>query len=92
MKHTLRIPTEMYSFIETEFEGTSEEAIAEYHRMTSMAKAVGVDTKVFNSILDEYLETGKVQNGGDLWEKLNPYQQAVFQEIKKSIKRRVAKI
>lgn len=40
MKHVLRIPTqEQYAYVESEFEGTVEEALAEYTRITNLVKA-----------------------------------------------------
>lgn len=90
MKHTLRVPTEMYAFIETEVEGSVEEAVAVYNELKAAIAPKPVNampTKEFNEHLDEYLQTGKLVNGGDFWEEMSPAQQAVFKEIKKSFKR-----
>lgn len=39
MKHHLRVPTkEQYAYIESEFEGTPEEAVAEYRRLTDLVQ------------------------------------------------------
>ncbi len=45
----LHIPTEQYGFLEVEFDGSPEDAFAEYSRLTSIIKGgTGMDTKDFN--------------------------------------------
>jgi len=48
---------------------------------------VGLSSKEFNEILDEYIETGKMVNGGEFYEKCSRAQRLVLNEIKKSKKR-----
>jgi hypothetical protein len=57
MKTLLRIPTnEQYAYIEHEFEGSADEAVEEYQRLTQLVKGgSGLPEKEFNGILDHYL-------------------------------------
>lgn len=91
MKTILRIPTaETYAYLETEFEGSAEEAFEEYKRLTAIVKGeagTGLDSKVWNGVLDEYLTTSRIANGADLYAQMSKDQQMVMQEIKKSHKR-----
>jgi hypothetical protein len=71
-----------------------EELIAYGNQALSMALGVtrsdmgeGLSAKDFNAILDEYLTTKKIKNGGDFWEDLSDLQKTVINEIKKSFKR-----
>lgn len=89
MKYTAHVPVEQYGFIEVELDGTAEDIAYEYQKVAKAFKGgAGIDSSKFNEVLDEYLSTGKVQNGGDVWEDMSELQRAIFQEIKKSIKRR----
>lgn len=87
MKATLRIPTEMYAYIEVEIEkDTAEEVIEEYNRITRLYKGgVGLTDKQFNAVLDEYLSTGSIRNGSEY--EFNAEQNCVIQAVKRSIKR-----
>jgi phage tail tape-measure protein len=97
MKTLLRIPTprtpdkeDRFGYIEFEFEGTPDEAIEEYERLTAILKGeagTGLDSRVYNGVLDEYLTTGSISNGADLYAQMSKDQQNVIQEIKKSHKR-----
>lgn len=91
MIYHLRVPTsEPYAYIEADFEGDAEGAVEEYKRLTALVKnegGAGVPITQFNALLDEYLSTGTIKNGGDVWENMSKEQQVVFQEIKKSRKR-----
>lgn len=89
MKATLRIPTEMYAYIEVEIEKDSaEEVIDEYNRITALYKGgAGLTEKQFNAALDEYLSTGSVRNGTELYEQMTPEQRNIMQTVKRSVKR-----
>ncbi len=80
----LRIPTlDQYAYIEVEFEGTTDEAIEEYNRLTQKIKGgVGLVRPSFNKILDKYLieETMSADDYGAM----SLDQQTIIQEIKKS--------
>lgn len=85
MKTTLRIPTtEQYAYCEFEFEGTAEEAIAEYHRLTALVSGgTGMDTKDFNKVLDKYLwDDGTMKE--EEYHAMNLSQQEIIQTIKRS--------
>ena len=89
MKYNGRVVAGQYEFIEFETEGSPEEAVMAFKDLKRAYEGgSGVDTKRFNDLVDEYLSTGKVQNGGDVWEELDERQRWFFNEIKKSIKRR----
>lgn len=91
MKITYRIPTkEQFAFVEVVEEGvvTDEVIQSRYNDLTnSFKEGLGLPDKVFNALLDEYLTTGTVQNGGDVWEQLSEKQKFVVNEVKKSRKR-----
>lgn len=86
MKYTLRIPTVQYGYIETEFEGTAEEAFAEHDRLINIHNGgFGLPKEEFNEALDRYLsdQTGDT----DQYLRMSKEQQLVIQEIKKAFKR-----
>lgn len=89
MKATLRIPTEMYAYIEVEIEKDSaEEVIDEYNRITALYKGgAGLTEKEFSAVLDELLSTGTVRGGVEYYEKMTPEQRNIMQTIKRSVKR-----
>ncbi len=88
MKNTLRIPTDMYAYIEVEYVGTPEEAIEEYKRLTQLVKGgAGMPRKDFTAILDAVLSKGTRPMTPDEWESMSPEQQNIFGEIKNSWKR-----
>ena len=84
MTHTLRIPTtEQYAYIEFQVEGTPEEAIDEYRRLTkAVTGGTGLDTREFNGVLDEYLWRNNLPV--EDFEKLNIEQMEIMQAIKRS--------
>jgi hypothetical protein len=90
----IRIPIEQYSFIELDFEGSAEETLNEYRRLTQMATGgTGIDTKDFNAIIDQTLSE-KPFVGDDIMaqiEKMNIGQQETLQAIKRSKARLKAK-
>ncbi len=87
---TLRIPTEMYAFIEIKHEGTPEDIVEAYREFTKLVKpVVGLPTKEFNQALDRYLTDGDME--AEVYVSMSDAQKAVIQEIKKSVKRIKAK-
>ncbi|MFA5937606.1 MAG: hypothetical protein WC822_07050 [Candidatus Paceibacterota bacterium] len=86
-KAQLRIPTnEQYAYIEITVEGTPEFIVDAYNEFTGMLKPKeGLTQAEFNKALDRYLKdgTGEVE----VYVKMSPKQQHVFQEIKRSLKR-----
>ena len=87
MKSTIRIPTEQYAYLEFEVEGSAEEIIAEYHRITDLYKGgEGLVQADFNEVLDNYL-WGSADMEADDYAAMSVVQKAVIQEIKKSKKR-----
>lgn len=92
MKVHYRIPTEMYAYVEVEKDYQIDPSPAEvqlhYRELTEAFRAkVGITIKEFNVALDEFLKTGTLVNGTELYQLMSPEQQQVFQEIKKSLKR-----
>lgn len=88
MKYVSHVPVENFGFISVETE-SAEEAVLEYEKIKSMMKTGdGIPNDQFNKLVDEYLSTQKIQNGGDIWEHLDERQRWFFNEIKKSNKRR----
>lgn len=86
MKYTLRIPTVQYGYIETEFEGTAEDALREHDRLIALHNGgFGIPVDDFNYALDKYL----VEGTGDVnqYEEMSKEQQTVFQHIKCAMKR-----
>lgn len=87
MKYESHVPVEQYGYIAVETD-TAEEAVNEYNRIKKMFSSPGIPEPQWRDLLDEYLSTGKVTNGGEFWEDMSELQRAVINEIKKSIKRR----
>ncbi len=87
MKHLLRIPTvEPYGYIESEFEGSADDAIAEQKRLHTLMKGgEGMTTNEWNACLDHYLKEHTMT--ADEYASMNLTQQAMIQELKKSHKR-----
>jgi hypothetical protein len=87
MKTTIRIPTsEQYAYVEVEFDRpmTPEEIAIEYrNHTTAITGGVGLDTKVFNRILDRYL-WGDGAMEADEYAGMNVEQISVVQTIKRS--------
>lgn len=85
-KSKIRIPTEMYSFVEVDVEGTSEEITEAYNRFkTELNSGEGLSPKLWRRALDRYLTTGD----GDVetYLAMSVYQKNVIQEIKRAYKR-----
>lgn len=66
MTHTLRIPAkEQYAYYEFQVEGTPEEAMTEYRRLTDLVHGVGgVGIAKLAELVIE-LVRGGIQNGGN---------------------------
>lgn len=88
-KITYHVPTEQFGFVEVEVnEGdnlTYEDVKSRYG--ANLGSGEGLETKVFNASLDEYLTTNELRDGANLYKQMSPSQQSVFQEMKKSLKR-----
>ena len=90
MKYTIHVPVEKYGFIQVDDVPSREEAVLEYKRVAKdFTDGAGVPDAEWREILDEYLTSGKLQNGGDFYENLSLAQKFVLNEIKKSNKRTV---
>lgn len=93
MKIIYHIPTEQFGFVEIEKEGNGTvEEMDSYDAVkafvvSKMGSVEGLDPKTWNSCIDEYLLTNELKDGTNLYERMNPEQQKIMQEIKKSIKR-----
>lgn len=90
MKIIYRIPTEMYAYVEVEKDYPKEPSVVEIHQQYSeltdaFRPKVGLEKKEFNEALDRYLKDGDGET--ETYMVMSPQQQAVFQEIKKSLKR-----
>lgn len=87
-KITLHIPVEQYGFIAIEMEGCLEDAINEYKAAQRVWKVGGgLPDPQWRAVLDEYLSTGKITNGGDIYGDLSERQRDIINECKKSLKR-----
>lgn len=92
-KATLRVPTlDQYAFVEVhDVEGTYEEIVAEYQRLTELVKGgVGIPDKEFNRVLDKYI-WGDGTMAADEYGAMSLDQQTIIQIIKRSRKRVDAK-
>lgn len=86
MKNLLRVPTkEKFAFIEFEFEGSPDEAIEEYNRVTGLVRC-GAGLPTFNEWYDNYRTTGKAGTAED-WEQMTDLEKYAVNELKKSLKR-----
>jgi hypothetical protein len=57
-KTKIRIPTDMYAYIEVDYEGTVEEVAGVYNEFVkSLKPQVGLSAKDWNVALDRYLKT-----------------------------------
>ncbi len=96
MKYTGHITTGQYEFLEFEKEFlTPDEAVQAYKELKRAYSGTpapppgpGLPEGQWRALVDEFLTTGKVANGGDCWEELDDRQRWMCNEIKKSIKRR----
>ena len=88
-KYHIRVPTkDQYAFIEAELAGTPADALEEYNELKRLTQVEGgIEDKRWREILDGYLTTGKMQDGGDFYEELSAAQKWLVQEVKKSFAR-----
>lgn len=85
-KAQLRIPTEMYAYIEVEVEGTAEQIVEAYYEFTKLVKPQeGLPTKEWQAALDRYLNDGSGET--EVYMAMSPTQKAVMQELKKAFNR-----
>lgn len=94
--HHLRIPTkEAFAYIETDFEGTAEEAHELYQHLTAIVKGEsigqGIDNKTFLGILDELWEKESISGDPGMIEEMSHSQQEIVRAIKLIIKRAKSK-
>jgi hypothetical protein len=86
MKTEIRIPTLQYGYLNFEFEGTPEEAIAEHNRINILYNGgFGLSVEEFNAALDKYLTDGSGET--EVYMQMSKEQQTVFQCVKRSLKR-----
>ena len=86
--HHIRVPAEQFAYIETDFEGTAEEAVELYRHITSLVKVQqGLSEEDWKAILDDLLEDQSISGDPGSIELLGPAQRYVINEIKKSYKR-----
>lgn len=89
MKFTLRLPTDIYAYIEQRIDvETAEEAVEKYKELVKAwngDNGSGLPTKQWNEWLDGYLK-GKA-GSIDEWAEMDDFQKNCINEIKKSMKR-----
>lgn len=87
-KAELRIPTDQYAYINVQVGGEPDDIMQAYKEFSALVKPQeGLPPKEWRQALDEYLNTNSFSNADDTYFKMNPQQQYVIQEIKKSVKR-----
>ena len=86
-KYILRIPsTVQYAYVEAEFDGSAEDAIAEHDRLNKlMLGGFGLEPKEWNKALDSYLRDGSMD--ANIHEQMSKEQKWLIHEIDKSISR-----
>lgn len=97
MKTTYHVPVEQFGFIELEMLETEEltqEAITSrieaYRAISGVVKVeagLGLPEKDFQQALDEYLSTGTLEGGTELYAQMSAEQQKTFQTLKRAFKR-----
>ncbi len=99
MKIKLHIPTEQYGFVEVEMEQNPEvvktpsevveDAIELYNASKTPQNALGSElgVKEYNRAVCEYLETGELKDGTELYQQMSPEQQKWFQTTKRAFAR-----
>ena len=87
--HHIRVPAEQFAYLETDFEGTAEEAVTLYQHITFLVKgtAGGLPEEEWRAILDDLLEDQSINGDPGSVELMSPAQRYVVNEIKKSFKR-----
>lgn len=90
LKYEGHVSTGMYSYIGFTDAATPEEAARAYREIEGAMKPTPINAlpkKEFDEVLDNYLTTGQIPNGADLYAQMSPLQQEVLQIIKRSKKR-----
>lgn len=96
MKTTLRIPTEMYSYVEVVLEGElqPEDVAKFYHDYADAFKAKpepetepGIPRKDYMALYDYYRKNAKLLGDPGVVKELSPDQYKALNELKMSIKR-----
>lgn len=92
MIFTIRIPTAQYAYLECEFTGEAEEAIAEHNRILELYNAsqksentTGLNPKSWQRVLDTYLLENSISE--DDYTGMSDRQRLLINEIKKSLAR-----
>ncbi len=102
MKALIRIPIEevvgknisMWAYSEVEMEVDSIEDAIELYSASKTLKTVlgqGLDKKTYDRAVEEYLVSGGLVNGTELYQQMSPSQQDWFQTTKRALKRVEAK-
>ena len=88
-KITHHIPTEQFGYTEVELPETSDMTYNEAKWLygASGASSEGLAPKEMNRCVDEYLSTGNLVNGTELYQQMSSSQQDFFQTIKRAFKR-----
>lgn len=93
MKYTLHVPVEQFGFVVVEMEDEKHipsETIAEAYREVAEAfkpqPINAVPAVEFDEMAEEYLQTGKLANGGD--HEFSPDQQKILKLITRIIRKR----
>lgn len=90
--NTIRVPLDQFAYLEFPFEGTPDEAIQEYRRVTNIFKGnsePGLPEKEYNAWIDRYLSSGTGDT--DSYAQMNDEQTRCVQTIKRSINRQKRK-
>lgn len=87
MKHLLRVPTkETYAFIEAEYEGESDGAVAAYQELQrAIQGGTGIGMKKLAAVVHEYCTTGAISMGGNTDYSVN--ERALLSELTKLIRK-----
>lgn len=92
MKFTIRIPTAQYAYLESQFEGEAEEAIAEHNRILGLyndsqksENGPGLNIKDWQRCLDTYLLENSISE--EDYTGMSDRQKLLINEIKKSLAR-----
>jgi len=86
LTHHIRVPAEQYAYLETDFEGTAEEAVQLYRHITDLIKGgAGLPDKDFDQFIQAIIEDepNQIEN----LEKLSPDQHHLMQVVKRAMKR-----
>lgn len=87
MKHTLTIKTDDFSKVDSEFEGTADEAIVEAKRLFAFANSPGLSEPDWRAVLDDLIDDASIKGDPGMIDNMNPAQRWCINEIKKSFKR-----